>query len=232
MKTVFLDTNIILDEFINCRKTGNMRFLHLTDRFTFFTFEKCIFEIKKLLKDETMNKEQYRIEGHHSFYTCFEDEMDFKSYPKELKNYWFGNIQSFCEDDWREIEQMNDETSKNLLVLRNWFKKYQNILNDFEKFISIFDLKIIWYVEITQGYNYYSLMDELVNESIIPNSDLEITTAMLTHQENNRSCFDYFVSNDEKLLKALNSLTNKILPEYRLNKDDWEELLIEMDKRS
>ena len=75
-------------------------------------------------------------------------------------------------------------------------------------------------------------MDELVNESIIPNSDLEIITAMLTHQENNRSCFDYFVSNDEKLLKALNSLTNKILPEYRLNKDDWEELLIEMDKRS
>ena len=232
MKTVFLDTNIILDEFIYCKKTGNVRLSHSTDRFTFFTSEKCIFEIKKLLKDKTVNKEEYRIKGYHSFYTCFGDEMDLKSYPKELKNYWFGNIQSLCEGDWCEIEQMNDETSKNLLVLRNWFRKYQNILDDFGKFISSFDLKMICDIEITKGSKYYSLKNELVNESIIPNSDLEIIIAMLTYQENNLFCFDYFVSNDGELLKALNSLTNKILPEHRLNKDGWGELLIKMDKRS
>jgi len=61
VKTVFLDTNIILDEFISYKKTENTRLPHLADMFTFFTFEKCIFEIKKLLKDETVNKEQYRI---------------------------------------------------------------------------------------------------------------------------------------------------------------------------
>ena len=225
MKTVFLDTNMIFDEFINHKSDKNRRLQHLTDRFTFFTFEKCIFEFKRLLKDKTMDKKQYRIEGHHSFYTCFKDEMEMNNYPNNLKNYRFENIQSLCEDDWHEIKQRHDETSKNLLILRDWFRNYQNILDDFEKFISSFDLKIIYYVEILQRGKYPALMDELVNECIIPNSDLEIVTAMLIYQDNNLFCFDHFVSNDMELLETLNSLTNHILPEYILNKKDWKKLI-------
>jgi len=242
---IFLDTNILLKAFAKYLTKSNSS-QYLNSKYQLYTFEKCKSECYMAFRgvggkkpDEGrgdwasrhLRKDIYPAQLSKIASKYFDGDTAYASYSiNHIEEEYFSLDESMIKYITEKEHIKFYEYNNKIRELYNEKNKFDSLINEFETFLEINNVKVLYYFQIFTLDNTQNVIhfNEFCKNTVIPSEDLEIIYSALIEK------VDIFLTIDKKLKKLLASLGQNLPLHYSrvILEDEFENFIKQNNKKS